>query len=284
MTDDAGLDAGSQLNQAFVRELLGQGVIASLSFVTTKWSKHEELREQQEDREEEWKDTLKANFPDARFTRLDYDHRRSTEKQLEAMGEGRRKVEQDKYRQNVLNVVKFALENPATEATLLEKEVGGNGKTVGETSVFKAAAISREMKIKAVEPNGDVALAKAMREDVLQIANTKVEDASEVEKRRQAARKLALEAGYLATGNEAVGRIYDMGGELVIDVCSLVSTEKQQKAVREAYDKRMVPRVLEATKMGANVAGKPGAMVAGMAAMAYNCLDAVAVWAALLNT
>jgi hypothetical protein len=25
-------------------------------------------------------------------------------------------------------------------------------------------------------------------------------------------------------------------------------------------------------------------MVAGMAAMAYNCLDAVAVWAALLNT
>ena len=270
--DAAGLDAGSKLNLPFVDAFIGEGLHPNLCFVTNKWSKDEDEREEEEEREKEWNSELGRRFQGARLTRLHYDHTRATEIKLAKLSERDRKKEQDKYKESALEVVESALKKPARDRTLLEKEIRVK-PLVGQTSLFKAAVISTEKDIQMMENEGKRDVANVMREEMQNIGNTKVEDAGDV----ALSRRLAREAGRKAMGKggEAVGEWINWAAETVIGAYSVFATQKQANALQKAYHGRMVPRAAVMAKFGADIAGKPGAMVATAAGTAFNYVDGV---------
>ena len=251
---------------------IGKGLHPSLCFVINKWSKGEDEREQEEEREEEWKSELAHQFPQARVTRLHYKPPRASEIKLAKMSELDRKKAQDKYKKNALRLVEFALGKPAKGRTLLEKEIGEKPR-IGDTKLFQKATVSREKDIKSMDKQGKGDVAKVMREEMQNIGNTKVEDAGDV----ALSRRLAQEAGEKAMGKAGgmIGKLLNWAGETGLGVYSVFATEKQAKTLEKAYHGRMVPRAADMAKLGANIAGAPGAMVATAAASALNLVDSV---------
>jgi len=165
-----------------VDAFVGKDLFPSLCFVTNKWSKDEDEREEQEEREEEWKSELGHHFHGAEITRLHYDHPRASEIKLAKMSERVREGEQAKYRDCALGLVKFALKKPARKRTLLEQEISETAETllIGQTSLFKAATVSREKVITTIEKEGKGDVAKIMREEMRDISITKVDDAGDI--------------------------------------------------------------------------------------------------------
>ncbi|KAN0112140.1 hypothetical protein V8E52_007880 [Russula decolorans] len=274
--DAAGLDAGSKLNLPFVDAFVGKGLFPSLCFVTNKWSKDEDEREEQEEREEEWKSELGHHFHGAEITRLHYDHPRASEIKLAKMSERVREGEQAKYRDCALGLVKFALKKPARKRTLLEQEISETAETllIGQTSLFKAATVSREKVITTIEKEGKGDVAKIMREEMRDISITK-------------ARKRAREAGRNAKGKtgEAIGAWYNRAGEALVGAYSVFATSKQASALQKAYHGRMVPRTADWAESGARIAGTPGALAAAAVGGALNCIDGTfTYWRSLFSS
>ena len=249
---------------------IGKGLHPSLCFVTNKWSKDEDEREEEEEREKEWKSELGNRFPKARVTQIHYNPPRASEIKLAKMSERDRKKEQDKYRESALGLVESALKKPASDHTLLEKEIRVK-PLVGQTSLFQAAVISTEKDIQAMENEGKRDVANVMREEMQNIGNTKVEDAGDV----ALSRRIAREAGRKAMGKkgEVIGEWVNWAAERVIGAYSVFATEKQANALQKAYHGRMVPRTAAMTNLGADIAGTPGAMVATAAGTALNYVD-----------
>ena len=268
--DAAGLDAGSKLNLPFVDAFIGKGLHPSLCFVTNKWSKDEDEREEQEAREREWKSELGDRFHGAQITRLHYEHTRASEIKLARMGERARRNEQAMYRENALGLVEFALRKPAGKRTLLEQEITKT-TLIEETSVFQAATVSRKKDITTMEKEGKGDVANVMREEMQNIGNTKVVDAGDI----ALSRRIAREAGEKAMGKTGgtIGKLLNWTGEMALGAYSVFATEKQAKTLEKAYHGRMVPRTAAMAKFGANVAGAPGAMVATAAASVFNWAD-----------
>ena len=251
---------------------VGEGLHPSLCFVTNKWSKDEDEREEQEEREKEWVSELSDRFHGARITRLHYEHTRASEIKLAKMSERERKEERARYRESTRELVKLALEKPARERTLLEKEIKEN-TLVKQTSVFHAATVTREREIRVMQKEGKTEVAEVMREETQNIGNTRLEDAGDI----ALSRRLAREAGEKAMGKTGgmIGKLLNWAGETGLGVYSVFATEKQAKTLEKAYHGRMVPRAAEMAKLGANIAGAPGAMVATAAASVFNMADSV---------
>ncbi|KAF7350776.1 G domain-containing protein [Mycena sanguinolenta] len=139
INDGAGLDHENEKNLNFLAALVGEGVFSNVVFVTTKWGSpaDEDGREVQEDRHCKWESKLLVKFPGSRLIRLDAHTSRRSPKRLEA-DPVLAAVEKVKYRDNALNVIRFALERPAKQPTQLEQELNGSGgtdMTIGDTSL-----------------------------------------------------------------------------------------------------------------------------------------------------
>ena len=188
--DRAGLDAASELNLSFMNAFIGKELFPNLCFVINNWSISSDMRGKQEAREKVWVSELNRRFPGARIERLHYEHPHASETMLKKISNRDREVEQGKYKNSTLGLVKLALKTPAKKRTLLEKEL--SVKTlVGQTSLFQAAVVRREEDIEAMKEEGKHDVAEFMREDMQDIGNTKVDDAGDI----ALARKLAREAG-----------------------------------------------------------------------------------------
>ena len=236
-----------------------------MCFVINKWSKNDEAREDQEQRETEWVTVLKDRFPEARIERLHYKHPRTTESRLAAMNERARGNEQAKYRESALGIVESAMKKPAEKRTLLEKDISENAE-VGDTHAFKAAVVSKAKDIKAMKKAGKSAMAKVVCDETNNIGRTKMGHAGDVAK----ARKRAREAGGKALGKpgEVIGGLYERAGEMVIGAYSLISNAKQKEALGKVYREKMVPRTAEmaenGAKHGAKGFGVPGKIIGTM--------------------
>ena len=218
---------------------IGKELFPNVCFVINNWSIGSDTREKQEEREKEWVSELNRRFPGARIERLHYEHPHASEIKLKKMSNRDREVEQGKYKKSTLGLVKLALKNSAETCTLLQQEIRKK-PLVRQTSLFQAAVIRMEEDIEAMEEEGKDDLAEVMRDELQKIGNTKVEDASDV----AMARKRAREAEGKAMGKmgEAIGEWYEKAGEKVIGAYSIFSTSKQEKALKESYRDRMVPR------------------------------------------
>ena len=267
-----------------MKAFLGKGLFPNLFFVTNQWSKDEDEREEQKVREKEWKSELNRRFPGAPIERLHYKYPHAGETKLKKMNTQEREFEQGKYKESTLKLVKLALKNPAEKRTLLEQEIGDSKKPmVGQTTLFQAAAVTREKDIKEMEKAGKDAEAKVMRDETNKIRDTTIDNAGDVAK----ARKIAREAGEKAMGEMggAIGAWYNRAGEGVVGAYSAFATEKQANALSDAYHNRMVPRTAAMAKAGAEIAGTPGAMVATAAGTAANWVDGtVTFWTSLFKS
>jgi hypothetical protein len=148
------------------------------------------------------------------------------------MSERLRKGEQAKYRESALGLVEFALKKPARKRTLLEREISET-PLIGQTSLFKAATVSREKDIQAMEKEGKGDVAKIMREEMRDIGKTKVDDAGDI----AWARKRAREAG----GKRWVRRVRRSGHGITGRVRRLLGlTQFLRPRSRQAHCRRPI--------------------------------------------
>ncbi|KAF7351775.1 p-loop containing nucleoside triphosphate hydrolase protein [Mycena sanguinolenta] len=275
ITDAAGLDQENQKNLDFLAALVGEEVFSSVVFVTTKWGSpaDEDTREVQEERHSQWERILLDSFPGSRLVRLDDQTSRRSAKKLEA-NPALAEAEKVRYRANTLNVIRLALERPATRPTQLEQEVNGPegaNMTIGDTSLGQVVKMQVQQQAASLAASGQADAANALLGYEADIARLRVDDLKLAEKAREAgARVLSL---CPSLGAE-LGELFYRYGKVAMEVVSAVAPRARRAAIMETFNNG-VERTVQMATHGAQQSGIVGGVLAAAAGAAATVLTSV---------
>lgn len=262
ITDAAGLDQENQKNLEFLAALVGAEVFSSVVFVATKWGSQadEDTREVQEERHAQWKPILLDAFPGSRLVRLDDQTSRRSAKKL-AADPALAEAERLKYRDNALNVIRLALERPATCPTQLEQEVNGpqgDNMTIGDTSLGRVVKKQVQELAYSLAQSGDTDAANAMLEHEADIARLRVDDLSLAEKAREAGTRVLSTCPSLGA---ELGELLYRYGKVGMEVVSAVAPGRRRGAIMKTFNDG-VERTVQMVTHGAQQGGTVGGIVA----------------------
>ena len=257
---------------------IGEGLHRNLCFVINKWSRGKEDREEEEEREEQWKSVLGKSFPKARVTRLHHKPSRASEKKITNMTELEKKKAQAKYKKSTRQLVEFALEKTAEDHTLVEKEIGDGNGPIGSITISQIGTDIRKNEIEEKRRRGNGDEADVMLGELEDINDTPIDKAGNI----ALARQMAREAGEKAMGGVGgeIGEFYNKAGEKFLGAYSgfMGPDSKQASAMQKTYHELIVPRTAALTEVGADIAGTPGAMVGTAVGSGLAFCDSVATF------
>ncbi|KAH8834592.1 hypothetical protein DL96DRAFT_1581028 [Flagelloscypha sp. PMI_526] len=138
ITDAAGLNEDNRRNLDMFKAMIGDKVLGSVVFVTTKWAKRgydawDDAWDDQDDRFEQWQYEINRSFPGASIVRLDEETSRCSKKRLDRMSPSERERETAKYHRNAMRVLSEVMKTEAQDLPQVQEEIadGGEGLTIG---------------------------------------------------------------------------------------------------------------------------------------------------------
>ncbi|KAH8824124.1 hypothetical protein DL96DRAFT_1616420 [Flagelloscypha sp. PMI_526] len=283
ITDGAGLNKDGQRNLAFFKALIGKEVMKSVIFVTTKWTKDENMRDIQEDYYEQWEEEIESDdaFYGASLLRLDDQTSRITERRLGRLPLGEQKEERKKYHDNAIRVLRELLKNEAKAPTQLEVDIneGAEEQTIGQTTLGKQVLGDLKEDATIAMNAGMENEAKELLASAAALAQTPISRAGQIEEAREAA-KVILGEGY-----EKIGEAWYETWELVtMNLWRLAAKGDPQANLDEKFSEiasMNIDWAREGAKYGRNVLGGPGEVVGGLLG-AYAAFQ-VSAWRVLGN-
>ncbi|KAH8799592.1 hypothetical protein DL96DRAFT_1720087 [Flagelloscypha sp. PMI_526] len=123
------------------KALVGEEVLESVVFVTTKWVTNAErdTRKRLENTYIQWEEKIRQSFPKALTVRLDDTTGRLDEEDLSKLSSIERTKKEREYQSNAMRVLGLLLTKTATVPTLAERDMhaGGKGMKAGQTTLGK---------------------------------------------------------------------------------------------------------------------------------------------------
>ncbi|KAH8799632.1 hypothetical protein DL96DRAFT_1824332 [Flagelloscypha sp. PMI_526] len=123
------------------KALVGEEVLESIVFVTTKWFTEADpnARKRCETNFVRWEEIIRRDFPGASILRLDDTTGRLSEEDLNEISSAERRKREQEYHNNAMRVLQQLLKKSATQPILAQREMyeGGEKMKVGHTTLGK---------------------------------------------------------------------------------------------------------------------------------------------------
>ncbi|KAH8799574.1 hypothetical protein DL96DRAFT_1824294 [Flagelloscypha sp. PMI_526] len=136
---DGAMNEDNIRNLETFKALVGEEVLESVVFVTTKWVTNAEqsTRKRLETNFVGWAEKIHRDFPGASILRLDDTTGRLDEEDLKELSSAERTKKQREYHDNAMRVLRQLLMKTATQPILAEREMyaGGQGMKAGQTTL-----------------------------------------------------------------------------------------------------------------------------------------------------
>ncbi|KAH8834620.1 hypothetical protein DL96DRAFT_1551365 [Flagelloscypha sp. PMI_526] len=175
ITDAAGLNEDNRYNLEIFKALIGEQVMESVIFVTTKWAGvNESARDDQDDHFEQWRAVIAGTFPGASIVSLDGDTPRCSQNHLARLTSEVRAREIAKYRENAVRTIRAVVARRTRYLPLLQYELRTGGPSVPISKTLVGKVITNQLlKIaKESEEAGLEDVAERCMEDILAMALT----------------------------------------------------------------------------------------------------------------
>ncbi|KAH8799572.1 hypothetical protein DL96DRAFT_1824293 [Flagelloscypha sp. PMI_526] len=144
---DGAINEDNIRNLETFKALVGEEVLGSVIFVTTKWATKEEqtTRKRLENNFVGWAEKIHLDFPGASILRLDDTTGRLDEEGLNELSPAERTEEEREYHNNAMRVLRQLLQKQATKSILAEKEMNEGGLETGTGNTTSEKAILRHV-------------------------------------------------------------------------------------------------------------------------------------------
>ncbi|KAH8799566.1 hypothetical protein DL96DRAFT_1824289 [Flagelloscypha sp. PMI_526] len=170
---DAAIGQENIRNLEMFKALVGEEVLESVAFVTTKWVAGEErnTRKRHENNFAGWAEKIRRDFPGASILRLDDNTGRLDEEDLNKLSSAERTKKEREYHDNAMRVLRQLLTKTATQPILAQREMyeGGKGMKAGQTTLGKTSIKHLSEDIKRSD---EKTIIQQLRRAIQRIKNT----------------------------------------------------------------------------------------------------------------
>ncbi|KAH8799604.1 hypothetical protein DL96DRAFT_1824312 [Flagelloscypha sp. PMI_526] len=170
---DGAMNEDNIRNLETFKALVGEEVLESVLFVTTKWVTIAErnTRKRLENNFVGWREKIRRDFPRASIVRLDDTTGRLDEEDLNELPSTERRERERQYHDNAMRVLQQLLDKRATQPILAQREMyaGGKGMKAGQTTLGRTTAkhLSED-----VERTRDKTIIQKLTDAIQEIMNT----------------------------------------------------------------------------------------------------------------